>query len=158
MTPRPLQTLVGRASSNLTAQGYNQIVTIAAQLLSGPVLISSWGLHMYGVWLLLTAIPAYLSLSDLGFTFIAKNDMSIRYARGDQAGALETYQTTLVLILISTLLLSVITTALITLFPASRWFDIGNLSSKEANSILVTQISSILLYQFFSPALRRSAV
>ncbi|MGD9984132.1 MAG: hypothetical protein AB7S51_08220 [Porticoccaceae bacterium] len=38
---------------------------------------------MYGEWLMLFAIPAYLPMTDLGFTQPAANDMT---ARGDRAG------------------------------------------------------------------------
>src|SRR5690606_26689776 len=83
-----------RLSTGLAAQTYSQAVTIGTQLLSVPVLISAWGVEQYGVWLLISAIPAYLALADLGFAQVGGSDMTMRLARGDREGALVTYQTT----------------------------------------------------------------
>jgi O-antigen/teichoic acid export membrane protein len=83
-----------RLSAAIAAQTYNQAITIGAQLISVPVLISAWGVEQYGVWLLISALPAYLALADLGFAQVGGNDMTMRLARGDRDGALISYQTT----------------------------------------------------------------
>jgi O-antigen/teichoic acid export membrane protein len=83
-----------RLSTGLAAQTYNQAVTIGTQLISVPVLIAAWGVEQYGVWLIVSAIPAYLALADLGFAQVGGSDMTMRLARGDREGALTSYQTT----------------------------------------------------------------
>lgn len=83
-----------RLSTGLAAQTYSQAVTIGTQLISVPVLLAAWGVDQYGVWLLISAIPAYLALADLGFAQVGGSDMTMRLARGDREGALISYQTT----------------------------------------------------------------
>lgn len=71
---------------------YSQIVTVIVQLVGVPILLYSWGAQLYGEWLILSAIPAYLSMSDLGFSQSAGNDMTARVARNDRDGALSVFQ------------------------------------------------------------------
>src|ERR1700751_6172445 len=94
-----LNLLASRLGRNLTAQAYSQVETLGIQLATIPLLIHAWGVSHYGVWLTLTAIPTYLAFSDFGFTFIAKNDMAARVARGDRSGARETYHSVQLLLL-----------------------------------------------------------
>lgn len=74
------------------ANAFGQLVTIIVQLVGVPILLHAWGVQLYGEWLILFAIPAYLSMTDLGFTQCAANDMTARVARGDRAGALAVFQ------------------------------------------------------------------
>ena len=47
-----------------------------------------WGVHLYGEWLLISTIPAYLLLTDLGFGNVAGSDMTMRVHAGDGEGAI----------------------------------------------------------------------
>jgi O-antigen/teichoic acid export membrane protein len=69
------------------ANATTQIVNIAVQLLGFPIFLRFWGpeIEMYGEWLMLSTIPAYLSLADFGFASVAANDMSMHRARNDLA-------------------------------------------------------------------------
>ena len=71
-----------RVIRNLGANGVSQIVNIIVQLCSVPLFLRFWGVTLYGEWLTLSAIPAYLAMSDLGFASVAANDMTMRVARG----------------------------------------------------------------------------
>lgn len=55
---------------------------------------------MYGDWLVLSAIPTYFGLSDLGFGTASGSDMTVRVAAGDRDGALNTFQSSWVLVTI----------------------------------------------------------
>src|ERR1700722_7582986 len=87
-----------RVSMTFAMQMYSQILTVAQQLLLAPLLLYLWGIEIYGVWLLLSAIPIALSVSDFGLTTIAKNEMTMRVARKNQQGAIETYQSVFVML------------------------------------------------------------
>ena len=52
------------------------------------------------LWRLAASVGAlaYLTLSDFGFTFIAKNEMTMKAASGDLQGALVTYQSVFMLL------------------------------------------------------------
>jgi O-antigen/teichoic acid export membrane protein len=62
------------------------------QVISVPVMASSWGVHGYGVWIMLTTIPTYVSLSDLGFSAVAMSQMTMLHAKNDRAGVIKTFR------------------------------------------------------------------
>lgn len=134
---------------NIFAQGYSQIVTLSIQLGTIPFLLLSWGVERYGVWLLLTAIPAYLVLADFGFTFVAKNDMVMRVASGDRVGALATYQSVFSLLLLLCSVILLLLGLLVFVLPLDLWLNLGQETIGEVRWVLVIQFSSVLLYQFF---------
>lgn len=136
-------------SRNLTAQGFSQIVTLIVQLGSVPLLIHAWGLESFGVWLLLTAIPVYLAFSDFGFTFVAKNEMSMRVAGDDRAGALEVFQSIFALLLLVAIGVGAVLAALIHVVPLGAVFDLGPETGAVARDVLLLQVGNVLLYQFF---------
>lgn len=77
----------GRIIRAVSAGLYGQGVTIGLQLLLVPVLLSAWGTETYGVWVIISAIPATLAMSDLGFATTAGNLMTIALAKGDRQRA-----------------------------------------------------------------------
>lgn len=74
------------------------IVSAVIQLVSVPVFLRFWGPSLYGEWLLLSTVPTYLSLTDMGFGSVAGNDMTMRVAAGDRTGALRSFQSAWVMI------------------------------------------------------------
>ena len=84
--------VVLRLFKGFGASLYGQAVVVVIQLAGVPILLSQWHAVLYGEWLILFAIPAYLSLGDLGFSLSAANDMTARVGRQDRAGALTVFQ------------------------------------------------------------------
>jgi O-antigen/teichoic acid export membrane protein len=78
---------MGRIIRGLAANLVGNGVTLLIQLVSVPVLLANWGVPTYGEWLILSAIPTYLALSDLSFSTVAGNSMTMLVAKGDRAGA-----------------------------------------------------------------------
>jgi hypothetical protein len=70
-----------RILHGLGANAYGQLVVIIIQLAGVPILLHAWGTQLYGEWLILAAIPTYLSMADLGFSQSAGNDMTAHGAR-----------------------------------------------------------------------------
>ncbi|WP_185732291.1 lipopolysaccharide biosynthesis protein [Burkholderia sp. Bp8963] len=65
------------------AHGLGQAVSVFAQVVSVPLFLSVWGAAKYGEWILISTIPTYLALSDLGLSTVAANEMDQRAAVGD---------------------------------------------------------------------------
>jgi O-antigen/teichoic acid export membrane protein len=63
-------------------------VTLVIQLVSVPVLLAVWGVPSYGEWLVLSAVPTYVALSDLSFSSVAGNSMVMLEAQGRRADAI----------------------------------------------------------------------
>lgn len=130
---------------NLGANAYGQLITVAIQLASVPLFFHYWGLELYGEWLILSAIPAYLSLSDIGFATVAANDMSMRLAKGDQQGTLEVYQSIWVFISGVSLLVGSALAYLIVSFPVNSLFSISHINAVQTSQVLFVLMLYVLL-------------
>jgi len=93
-----MTSILRRVVSGLFAHALGQIVNIAIQLLSFPIFLNFWSTAQYGTWLILSAIPSYLSMADIGMVTTAGNRMTMEVARGEIASANRVFQSTLVLI------------------------------------------------------------
>lgn len=128
---------------------YNQIVTIGVQLFLVPVLLYAWGVDRYGAWLLLASIPTYLTFSDCGFTYIAKNEMTMRIAAGNLRGAVVTYQSIFMLLNIVALGVALLAAAAIWLAPLRMVFALGGVAEADAKGVLLCLSASVIFYQYF---------
>lgn len=90
---------------NFGAQITSQLVILLVQLGSIPVLLENWGAEKFGIWLMISTVPVYLSLADMGFTFVAKNNMAMAVAGGNQKKAVEIYQSVYVVLICMGLML-----------------------------------------------------
>lgn len=137
--------LYKRIIKGLVAGVYSQIITVIIQLTSVPILLYCWGPRLYGEWLILFAIPAYLSITDLGFSLSAANDMSADVAHADQGRALSVFQSLFTLICcvfcLGILLVSVVLWAL----PFERWVHLSQMSGTQARWILWLFAAEILV-------------
>lgn len=77
----------GRIARGLTANVGGVAVTLVIQLVSVPVLLAAWGVPTYGEWLILSAVPTYVALSDLSFSSVAGNSMVMLEAAGKHTDA-----------------------------------------------------------------------
>jgi O-antigen/teichoic acid export membrane protein len=85
-------TVQRRIARALAANAFGQVVTVGTQLLLTPLFFWKWGAGLYGEWLILSSIPAYLTMADLGLGSAAGNEMTMRAGAGDHSGAQKTYR------------------------------------------------------------------
>lgn len=137
-----------RLAVTFSAQAYNQAVTVGVQLAIVPVLLHYWGAERYGVWILISAIPTYLTFADLGFTMAAKNVMTIRVAEGNRVGALVTYQS--IFMLLNGVIASILCLLLVWLpfLHIGRVFSLGFVDERTANGALILLAVNVLLTQY----------
>lgn len=137
--------VINRVIGGLGANTYGQIVVIIIQLIGVPILLHYWSVKLYGEWLILFAIPAYLTLSDLGFSKSASNDMAARVARGDREGALMVFQSfsALVYLLVTTGLL--LTTLILALLPVGNWLNFSELNPTQIHWLIWILATEVLL-------------
>jgi O-antigen/teichoic acid export membrane protein len=83
--------VLSRIGAALAANAFGQAVTVASQLLLTPLYFRYWGVELYGEWLLLSSIPAYLMMADMGIGSAAANEMVMRAGGGDRRGAQATF-------------------------------------------------------------------
>lgn len=80
-----------RVAAALAANAFGQVVTVGSLILLTPLFFRAWGATLYGEWLILSSIPAYLLMADLGIGTAAGNEMSMRAGAGDRRGAQQTF-------------------------------------------------------------------
>lgn len=147
-----------RLIAGFGATAVGPFLTALIQIISVPSFLRIWGPHMYGEWLMLTAVPAYLSFTDIGFGSVAGNDMGMRIAVGDRKGAVETFQSTLLLLLLMSLAAGLIVAPFLGGAPLNKWLHINSIGSVQTRVIvallsiysLCTLHSSLLLSAFRS--------
>jgi O-antigen/teichoic acid export membrane protein len=129
-------TVRGRLIRGFGATALGPVVTAIAQIVSVPVFLHFWGVKLYGEWLIVSAIPTYLMLSDMGFGSVAGNDMTMRVAAGDREGALETFQSTWVLISVTSLLVEIAVLGAIWFLPLTHWLKLSSIAGTDGRLVL----------------------
>jgi len=146
----PRQSLVSRLLLAIGASALGPIVTAAIQLGSVPLLLHIWGASKYGDWLLISAIPTYFTLTDLGFGTSSGSDMTMRVAAGDRKGALTTFQSSWVLLSCVSLAVFAFCAVSVWWLPWQHILHLGGITSKEAARIMLILTAWILTVQQWS--------
>ena len=137
------------------ANGFAQAVTLFYQLMSIPVLISEWGANGFGVWVALSALPAYLALGGAGFGVASANRLSFIIGSGQSVGSEEyhrVFATTFWITSISSIVL-VVALGIVTFnIPASKFpfTDVYDLEILQA-TIFVLALGVVV--NFYVPVL-----
>jgi O-antigen/teichoic acid export membrane protein len=129
------------------ATALSPIVTILTQLGSVPLLLHSWGGAKYGDWLLLSAIPTYMTLSDLGFGNASGSDMAMRVAANDKKGALETFQSSWVLVTSVSVLVLMLTSLFVWWIPWQPLLKLSSVTSTRAAMIVMVLGAYVIVAQ-----------
>lgn len=143
--PPPATSVRQRILRGLGANAFGQLVTVVVQLAGVPILLHAWGAQLYGEWLLLFAIPAYLAMTDLGFTQSACNDMTARVARGDRAGALSVFQSIGLLVYAIAALGLILTAAAVPWLALAEWLNFQAMDARTAQWVLWLLVAQVLV-------------
>jgi O-antigen/teichoic acid export membrane protein len=138
-----------RVGRTLSAQAYGQIVTVAVQLALVPLLLHAWGTGIYGSWLLLSAVPFYLTFSDFGFTFVAKNAMVMAVAGGRREEAVRVFHSVFALLCVAVPLLMAGSAALVFALDLPTLLGLDTVPAAAVRATLLLLALNVLLYQFF---------
>jgi len=136
-----------RLLHGLGASALSPLATAAIQLGTVPVLLHSWGAERYGEWLLMFAIPGYLTLSDGGFGDASGSDMTARVAAGDRKGALETFQSSWAVLTVVSVALGLLALSTVWLVPWAHWLKLSTVSSNQAAQVMLILGAYVLVGQ-----------
>ena len=137
--------LRSRLAKGLSAQAFGKISGVFIQLASVPLLIAYWGADLYGAWLILAAIPAYLAMSDLGFAAAGQAEMTMAVGRGDDDDAIDIFQGTWLLVTALSIAIVLIMGAAASFAPLADWFNIAVLSNGDMVTTLWLLGFSVLI-------------
>lgn len=140
----PKMGLRQRLIGGFSATALSPIVTAVIQLGSVPLLLHAWGPARYGDWLLLFAVPGYLTLSDLGFGDASGSDMSMRVAGGDREAALETFQSSWVLVTTVSFAILLLALLFVWWIPWQPWLKLSGVASHQA-AVLISVLGAYVV-------------
>jgi O-antigen/teichoic acid export membrane protein len=129
--------LRARIGKGILVNGFGQGVTILGQIITLPTLLVHWGSVQYGEWLMLSVIPQYLALSDMGFSSVAGNEIAMATGRGDVAGAQGAFRGALVANVVASTIVLLLSAILIGLQVHLSILPIQGLSLSVTASLLV---------------------
>ncbi len=124
-----------------------KLASTVIQLVQVPVFLHFWSVPLYGEWMIVNSIPAYLSFSNVGFGSVAGNEMTMMVAREDRDSALRVFQSCWWLIaLICTATIILLSGGLYYL-PAARLLKLSTLGETDTKWIIFYLGVSVLLGQ-----------
>ena len=106
-----------RIIAGMGANSFGMAITIGIQLASLPLFLHYWNTATYGTWLMLSAIPAYLSMADVGMVTAAGNKMNIAMGKGDLPEVNRVFQSAQLFMTIVCGLIALITVPIILFAP-----------------------------------------
>jgi O-antigen/teichoic acid export membrane protein len=132
---------VRRVVAGLGANAFGQGTTIAIQVLSLPLFLQRWDLGTYGTWLMLSAIPSYLSMADVGMVTVAGNEMTMAMGRGDPARANRIFRGVLAIV---SLICGALAVLLVPMFWLLPWT--GMASGDETTALLALALAVLAAF------------
>lgn len=134
-----------RLLRGIAANGLGQIMGALIQIISVPVFIGFWGVELYGEWLILSALPAYLVMSDVGFASVTANDMTMRVSQGSRQAALSVFQSTWLLLTGISIVVIVVVLSVVRFIPFGPWFNLTHVSHSESVWVVVLLALHVLV-------------
>jgi O-antigen/teichoic acid export membrane protein len=131
--------MIRRVVAGMGANSFGMAVTIGIQLASLPLFLHYWDTASYGTWLMLSAIPAYLSMADVGMVTAAGNKMTMAMGKGDAHEANRVFQSVQMFmgIVCGGLALLVV--------PVMLWAPLPGLETMDRRVALLAMSVSVLL-------------
>lgn len=134
-----------RLSRGLGSQAYGQGVQILIRFAEVPLLLHFWGAQLYGEWLMLSTIPAYLAISDGGFAGAASRDMSMRSGAGNRTGALAVFQSTAIFLAFISLVVIIVAFVLTEFTPVAEWFGFQEIGASTLRVVLFLLVLHVIV-------------
>lgn len=141
----PSNSLATRIPAGLIAQGFSQSVNLFIRVAEVSLFLTCWGPVQYGEWLMVAAIPVYLSIADGGFTRTCQREMTMSCAAGNRDDAIATFQSTWGLLLIVSFLLLFIAIIATTSVPLVHWLNLQTISDTSLSAVIVLLTMQIIV-------------
>lgn len=121
------------------ANAFGISTTIAIQLLSLPLFMQFWDVKTYGAWLMISAIPSYLSIADVGMVTAAGNEMTIAIGQGSLDKANRIFQSAQLFMMLVCSVLALI------IIPLIIWVPLHDFSNDSNRIALGALAGGVLL-------------
>ena len=136
-------TLWSRLMKGLGANAIGQVLNVSSKVLLVPLFLTAWGANIYGEWLVLYSLVAYVSLTDLGGQVYIVNKLTQAYASQDKDLFQKSLHSGLALFICIPTAVLTFMILLIGFFPIERTLGIV-----ETTHTMTVVIASLLGVQF----------
>lgn len=130
---------------NFIAGLFGKFGQVGIRLIQVPILINYLGVEQYGTWILLSSIPSWLSISNLGFGTVAGNDAAIAAGENNQEKIDEIYSSTMIAVVAIVIVLSFICTLAISFIDWIVLLEKSNLHVIEIKGVLLALSFTVLI-------------
>ena len=137
--------LAARLARGIAANVLGQVLGLATRLLLVPLFLATWGVDVYGDWLLLTSLVAYLSIADLGAQLYIVNRATQEHARHNLVALRRVIHSGLVLFLVVPAAVLVAFGLLVLMLNPAELIGIQHTSSSTAAVVLMLMAIQLLL-------------
>ena len=144
--------LVKRLLKGFGAQGFGKVLLTIQRVVEVPLLLKFWQTNLYGEWLVISAIPNYLSITDGGFTISGMREMSARSAAGDKDGANRVFQSLLVLLFFISIGMVILMAILLPVLPLQQWLSLSEILPAGIMFVFVLDVLTGFYQALFSGA------
>lgn len=110
--------LYKRLLKGIGANAAAQLANIGMQLLSVPLFLSFWDVSQYGYWVILSAVPAYFSMADVGIVTVAMNEITMFNGRGDYEKSNILFNSVLLYLMLIVGGLSIVSILIVAILPS----------------------------------------
>jgi O-antigen/teichoic acid export membrane protein len=136
-----------RLLRNLSAATVSKVAGAVVSVASVPILLALLGPAQYATWIVLAAVPVWLSMSDLGFGSVAASEMTLRAAAGDMRGAQSILHAAWAGLLLITGVAVLLLVTAASLAPWESWLGLAIPVPHLASIVIVLGFSSLLSLQ-----------
>lgn len=137
--------IIQRLKHNLGAQFFGYFVAVLNQILLIPVFLHYWDKDIYANWLVLSALPVYIALSDFGLEMSAGNRMSVAVSKEDYNSANVFLHTGFVFQAFVLIILLFVTAGLSFCGVFPHWLSIHVIPANEVNWVMFLLMVRALL-------------
>lgn len=123
--------MINRILSILKANFFGQMCTLLIQFLGVPLFLHFWGNEVYGEWLIIIAIPAYLTITGTGVGFVVGNKMQMLLTAGQTKEASSLFKSTWAMITGFSALMMAVIIPIMYYLPIGSWLNITHFKGNE---------------------------
>lgn len=131
-----------RIIQGIGANFIGQVINLASRILLVPLFLKAWGTDIYGEWLILTSIAAYLSITDFGGQLYIINRLTQLYARAQLDDFRRVLHTGMALFMVVPVILFVLFISVVT------WITPATLGIVKTGDEVVLGVLLLLAFQF----------
>jgi len=131
----------------LVSNWISKMASSIIQLVQVPFFLHFWATPVFGDWLIVNAVPNYLSFSNIGFGSVAGNEMTMAEARDDRETSLRVFQSCWWLIVIVMFVTGLVAVAAIFLVPVGTMLNVHSISEHDTRWIILYLGIAVLVGQ-----------